>query len=112
MMNLQEIEESLEMWIDTTRIWENGSVYKIKALIATVNDLRITIRPMDHFPPHFHVTSRQRGINASFSLHDLEPLRIKGEEIREDDIKKIKSFFDLHKDKLTLLKEEYKRLQG
>jgi hypothetical protein len=49
-------------------IWDDGSLYFIKQLIAKVRNLRIEVYPDEHPPPHFHVV--YPGVNASFALSD------------------------------------------
>lgn len=49
-------------------IWDDGSLYFIKQLVAKVNNLRIEVFPDEHPPPHFHVV--YPGVNASFALAD------------------------------------------
>jgi hypothetical protein len=102
----------LELHLDSTSIWIDGSVYKIKHLIASTGDLSIHVYPKDHAPPHFHVISKQRGIDASFYLETLEPVNPAKSSISPRDVKKIKNFFQLHADKLKKLRDEHARMQG
>ena len=55
-------------------VWEDGSLYCIRQLVAKVEGLRIEIRPKEHAPPHFHVVTRE-GMNASFAIETGALLR-------------------------------------
>lgn len=108
--DLQRIAELLDSHLDSTRVWPNGRVIQIRRLIATVKDLKIEIHPKDHRPPHFHVTSKQRNINARFSTLTLALLDSDQNYITHDDVKKIQNFFEDHPDSLVLLQNEHRRL--
>jgi hypothetical protein len=54
-------------------IWDDGSLYFIKQLVAKVNNLRIEVFPDEHPPPHFHVV--YPGVNASFALSNCSLLK-------------------------------------
>ena len=110
--DIVEIGNELEKHIDNTRIWVDGRVIITKAFVASVKDLRFILHPKDHNPPHFHVISKQRNIDAKFSIDPIEYLSDKGGSISYDDIKKIKNFSEIRKDKYKYLLSEYKRLQG
>jgi len=101
--------ELLEKHLDSTQIGANGTVYNIKRRVGTSGDLVIHVYPKDHRPHHFHVISKQRGINARFTLNPIELLNTKNGEIKKNDIIKIKDFFKnpIHKKKLM---DEYFRL--
>ena len=104
------LAELLETHLDSTQIWTDGSVYKIKRFIASAGDLEIHVYPKDHLPAHFHVLSKQRDINARFNLENLDLINLKTGKIRESDVKKIKNFFELHPDELAKLRSEHKRM--
>jgi hypothetical protein len=57
----ETIADQLELYLDSTEIAPDGSVYLIKRRIVSVGSLDINIYPQDHDPPHFHVVSKQRG---------------------------------------------------
>ena len=97
----------LETHLDSTSVWIDGRVIKVKHLIASTGDLSVHVY-RDHAPPHFHVISRQRRINAKFHLDTLEP--IKG-SISSNDVKKIKDFFRLRPAALQKLRDEHARMQ-
>jgi hypothetical protein len=104
------IADLLETHLDSTQVLPDGTVYKIKKFIAATGDLRIEVYPKDHYPAHFHVVSKQRGINARFDLNTLDFLSIKNGKIKENDIKKIQSFFKFYPDILDKLRKQHKRM--
>ncbi len=108
----QNLADYLEIHLDSTAVWPDGRVLKTKRWIASAGDLQIHIYPHDHDPPHFHVISKQRGIDGRFSIHTLELINDKRGHISPNDVKKIKYFFELRPDMLTLLREEYERLKS
>lgn len=101
----------LEMHLDSTQVLPDGTVYKIKRFIAATGDLRIEVYPKDHIPKHFHVISRQRGINARFDIETLNLINTKQSNIQEKDIKKIRNFFTTFPESLEKLRSEYARMQ-
>jgi hypothetical protein len=54
-------------------VWEDGSLYSIKQLVARVDGLQIHVYPREHAPPHFHVVAGD--IDAAFALHDCTLIR-------------------------------------
>jgi hypothetical protein len=105
------IANLLEAHLDSTKVLPDGTVYKVKFLVVPINDLRIELYPKDHFPTHFHVISKQRGINSRFDIDTLEPMSTKAGRVRNSDIKKIQNFFKTHPLVLQTLKRECDRLQ-
>lgn len=102
--------ELLEIHLNSTQVAADGKIYKIKKFIASTGDLRFEVYPKDHEnQPHFHVISKQRGINARFDIDTLELISIKQGAIRPSDVKKIQSFFR-SKFMRKKLKEEHARL--
>lgn len=106
-----DIAALLETHLDSTSIWIDGRVSKVKHLIAAAGDLSIHVYPNDHAPAHFHVISKQRGIDVRFSLDILEPINVKKGSLSSRDAKKIKNFFDVYPGKLAQLRTEYARMQ-
>ena len=104
------VADLIETHLDSTQVLPDGTVYKIKKFIASTGDLRIEIYPKDHLPAHFHITSKQRNINARFDLNTLGLLSVKYGKIKQDDVKKIQHFFKFHPDILQKLKDEHKKL--
>jgi hypothetical protein len=108
----ETIADQLELYLDSTEIAPDGSVYLIKRRIVSVGSLDINIYPQDHDPPHFHVVSKQRGIDARFYIETLELYNMKHGQIRTKEIKQIQDYFETHPQALQELREEYTRLQG
>lgn len=100
----------LEIHLDSTKIDSSGQAYKIKELVASTGDLKVEVYPKDHFPPHFHVVSRQRGINARFDLETLDVLHVKKGKLRQKDIKKIKHFFEVYPHELDKLRKIHEKM--
>lgn len=100
----------LERHLDSTGVMPDGTVYSTKLLVTSVNDLRIEVYPHDHAPDHFHVVSRQRGIDARFSMETLEFLSTKRGRISPNDIRKIHDYFHKNPQELETLMQEHKRL--
>lgn len=109
----RNIADWLETHLDSTEVLPDGTVYKIKRFIASTGDLRIEVYPKDHeHQPHFHVTSKQRKINARFDIKTLELINTKNGEIQPKDIKKIQIFFKTNPEYLEKLKNEHSRFQN
>lgn len=106
-----DIAVLLERHLDSTAIWEDGTVYKVKHLIARSKDLEFHIYPKDHYPPHFHVISKQRGIDARFHIETLELVSMKNGGIKNSDAKKVRIFFESHTEMWDKLKSEHARMQ-
>lgn len=102
----------VEKYLDSTSVWQDGRVLKTKKFVARVKDLRIEVYPKDHAPSHFHVISRQRGINARFSLDTLELMNVKHGRIKPNDVRKIQSFFEQNPSVIEELRREGERLVG
>jgi hypothetical protein len=51
-------------------VWDDGSLYSIKQLVARVNGLQIHVYADEHAPPHFHVKSAE--VDACFTIQDGE----------------------------------------
>ncbi len=72
--SLEESLEVLEMLLSSGySVWEDGSLYNIKQLVARVNGLKIEVFSREHPPPHFHISGG--GIDATFSITDCEHLQ-------------------------------------
>ncbi len=70
-----------------------------KERVDTIDDLQVIIYSNDHNPPHFHVKTKNRNIDAKFTIENCE--LISG-EISSKDQKKIKAFYLSPKGKITL----------
>lgn len=104
------LEQLLDIHLASTRVDTDGNVCKIKKLVGTTGDLRIEVYPKDHKnQPHFHVISRQRGINARFDLNTLELMSTKSGKIRKSDIRKIQNFFQ-NEERHRQLRQDHAKL--
>ncbi len=104
------IADLLETHLDSTQVLPDGTVYKIKRFIASTGDLKIEVYPKDHDPQHFHVTSKQRNIDARFDIKTLTLINMKQGNIKEKDVKKIQNFFSTNPTILEKLKNEHARM--
>lgn len=107
----QTISQLLETHLDSTQVLDDGTVYKIKKYVASVGDLTIEVYPKDHPPAHFHVVSKQRRINARFSINTIALLSEKYGEISKKDAKKIQNFFKSNPKMLQKLLSYYSQMQ-
>lgn len=89
------LEQWLEHWLDSTEILPSGQVYKTKHFVDRVGDIEIHVWPGDHDPPHFHVYSKQRSIDATFYIDTLELRSDRTNQITQKDIKRIRKFFQI-----------------
>ncbi|MFJ9787804.1 DUF4160 domain-containing protein [Amycolatopsis sp. NPDC101161] len=101
----------LELHLDSTTIAPDGSVYLIKQRVATIRDLEINVYPKDHDPPHFHVRSKQRNLDARFHVYTLELINEKHGKVKPKEVRQIQDFFKNNTTMHTLLKSEHERLQ-
>ncbi len=108
----QDLAEILETHLNSTAVWEDGRVIKIKRFIARSGDLEVHIYSNDHFPAHFHVVSKQRNINARFDLNTYELINHKSGHITSKDQKKIKNLFLTDKRAEKLLRDEYTKFNA
>lgn len=86
-----EIIHLLEKYINKTVYDEEFGVYFIKELVGRIRNMKIEIYSNDHNPPHFHVKSSDKSINATFRLDDCTILQ---GEINSKDIKRIEAFYN------------------
>jgi hypothetical protein len=68
------LEEATEVLSDLLSggyaVWDDGSLYSIKQLVARINGLQIHVYANEHAPPHFHVESAE--VDACFTIDDGE----------------------------------------
>lgn len=81
--------------------------YVEKERINTIDDLVVTIYPKDHNPPHFHVKSKDRKIDAKFLIETGEKY---AGNIGFKDLKKIRAFYQSPKGKI-LMEKVWQRYQ-
>jgi len=67
--------------------------------VAKIDDLEIIIYTNDHNPSHFHVKTRERNIDAKFSIETGEYL---SGEVDSKNLKRIKAFYLSPKTKILL----------
>lgn len=108
----ENLADYLEIHLDSTAVMPDGKVIKTKRWIASTGDLQIHIYPHDHDPPHFHVISKQRGIDGRFSIHTFDLINDKRGQISSNDVKKVKNFFELRPDMKQKLLSEYERMKA
>tara|TARA_R110001592_G_scaffold325782_6_gene606382 strand:- start:11375 stop:11731 length:357 start_codon:yes stop_codon:yes gene_type:complete len=77
----------------------NEPALATKERVSTIDDLRVIIYPNDHFPPHFHVLSKNKEINAKFKIENCELISGK---ISSKNLKKIYAFYKGMKGKMIL----------
>lgn len=80
----------------------------VKERVTTLRNMHIIIYPNDHDPPHFHVKSKDKTIDAKFQIKD--GAYISG-DISNKDLKRIKDFFNDVKTQ-TLMKKIWNKYQG
>lgn len=81
----------LESYINRTMYHPGWGIYFIKELVEQVRNMKIEIYSNDHNPPHFHVKSKDRSIDAVFRLDNCE--MIEG-VIGSKDKKRIEAFYN------------------
>jgi hypothetical protein len=108
--NSFSLPDMLERFLNSTAFTPEGEIYYTKQLVASVGDLKIEVYPKDHFPPHFHVVSRSRGLNARFDLQTMEVISVKTGDLRGRDTKKIQKFFEMHPEMLEKLQQVHSKL--
>jgi len=87
---MNELETWLHKYINNTSITPDGEVYFIKRQVDKIRNMKIEIYASDHNPPHFHVESNCKTIDAVFNLTDGSFM--KG-EISGKDKKIIEAFY-------------------
>lgn len=81
-----DLEESIAVLMrllsDGYAVWDDGSLYSIKQLVASIKGLEIEVFPREHSPPHFHVSGGS--IDATFSISECSYIKgtVSGREKR------------------------------
>lgn len=78
---------------------QKNTALATKERVATIDDLQVRIYPNDHNPPHFHVLSKNREIDAKFTIEKCE--LISG-NMNSKNLKKIDVFYRGMKGKMVL----------
>lgn len=73
--------------------------FATKERVETIDDLQVRIYPNDHNPPHFHVISKNRDIDAKFTIDKCE--LISG-NMSSKNLRKIRAFYQGMKGKIIL----------
>lgn len=107
----QSLEDQLESFFRSHIVGPDGKIRINKYLVTKVGDFRIEVYPKDHRPTHCHIISKQRGINARFTIDPFDRLDAKPGKLSTNDEKIIKLFFRTHPDELAHLKLQAERLQ-
>jgi hypothetical protein len=97
MNDLEFLELLLNKMINNTIVHEDGLVLEIKQLVERVRNLKIHIYSNEHNPPHFHVVSNCKTINAVFDLRT--GVFLKG-EINGKDERRVEYYHSQVKEKL------------
>ena len=103
------LAERLGIFLDTTEIAPDGSVYLVKRQVVSLGDLTVEVYA-DHEPPHFHVVSKQRDMNARFRLDTLEQYEMKSGQIRSGDVKRVQEYFINNSDEYERLKRMHRQM--
>lgn len=98
------LAERLELYLGTTEVMPDGTIYLVKRHFDSIGDLSIDVQT-DHDPPHFHVSSKQRGFDVRFYLDTLEIYSNKRGSISGKDAKKIRDYFTNNPDEHEKLKK-------
>lgn len=101
----------LEKHLNSTSVTPSGDIYIIKRFVASTNWLKIEVYPKDHFPPHFHVVSKERDLNARFDLDSFDYISTKNWKITDKQKRQIKNFLETNPKIVEKLKNTYIRLQ-
>jgi hypothetical protein len=105
------LEGQLAFYLDSTSVAPDGSVYLIKRRVTMVGNLEIRVYPKDHEPPHFHVHSESRNIDARFHVETLEFLSANYWRLAPKEVKQVQDFFRKNPAAHAALKAEYDRLK-
>ncbi|MBR7835756.1 DUF4160 domain-containing protein [Actinospica durhamensis] len=105
------VEGQLAFHLDSTSVAPDGSVYLIKRRVTMVGSLEIRVYPKDHNPPHFHVHSDSRNVDARFHLETLEFLSANYGRLAPKEVRQVQDFFSRNPAAHAALKAEHERLQ-
>ncbi len=77
----------------------NEPALATKERVETIDDIQVRIYPNDHIPAHFHVVSKNREIDAKFTIEKCE---LMSGYMSSKNLKKINAFYQGMKGKLVL----------
>ncbi len=66
------LSKFLNHYINNSLVSDDWGVYFIKAQVHKIRNMKIEIYSNDHNPPHFHVKSNDKSIDATFRLDNGE----------------------------------------
>jgi hypothetical protein len=64
----ESIAVLMRLLSDGYAVWDDGSLYSVKQLVANIKGLKIEVFSREHSPPHFHVSGNE--IDAIFSISE------------------------------------------
>ena len=73
--------------------------YEIKERVSVIRNMEILIYTNDHNPPHFHVKSNDKKVNAKF---EIETGNYISGQINSTDLKRVKLFYNNVKTKIVM----------
>lgn len=78
----ESIAVLMRLLSDGYAVWDDGSPYSVKLLVASIKGLKIEVFSREHSPPHFHVSGNE--IDATFSISECLHLdgKVSGREKR------------------------------
>lgn len=106
----QDLISIIENELNKSDILPDGRVYITKRYIGESKWLEIHVFPKDHNPPHFHVISEKRSLNARFNLDTFEHISDKFGETTSKDIRIIQELFKNRPELKKKLLSEHARL--
>ncbi|MBU0488237.1 MAG: DUF4160 domain-containing protein [Bacteroidetes bacterium] len=89
-----ELEERLNFLLPRLVVWPDGTTYQVKELIDNIESLKIYMYPHDHNPPHFHVISKNKEIDAVF---DFSSGTVTKGNVDFKNEKKIRFYYEQHR---------------
>lgn len=92
-MKIEEkiLQPILELYFDVASTANLEKGIKIKERIGTIRNMTIIIYSADHNPPHFHVISKDKEVDAKFKIESCD--FISG-TIGSKDLKRIKAWYN------------------
>ncbi len=109
-MNEEEstLAQILEKYLECSYVDAGGVVCERfeKKRVDKIGDLEVQVY-RDHVPPRFHVSSKQKSIDARFHLSSCRFLNNKHGVISNSDIEIIKNFYNQNPDRFKNLVKEH-----
>jgi hypothetical protein len=105
------LEDQLEAFFQSHIVGPDGQIRTNKHLVTNIGSFQVVVWPEDHRPAHFHLISKPRNIDVSFTIHPVERLKDNIGKISNKQIKLVKLFFSTHPDELLKLHQAAVRLK-